>query len=128
VIEALTREGLDKDAKDLLDELVAEMKQKGQLLYLPEFLRLEGDILAARGGGFEGEAVATYQHAIQLAREQSALAWELRAATSLALLYRSLDPQRASSILLPVYQRYSEGHETVDLRVAKQLLDGLSLE
>jgi predicted ATPase/DNA-binding winged helix-turn-helix (wHTH) protein len=128
VIEALTREGLDKDAKDLLDELVAEMKQKGQLLYLPEFLRLEGDILAARGGGFEGEAVATYQHAIQLAREQSALAWELRAATSLALLYRSRDPQRASSILLPVYQRYSEGHETVDLRVAKQLLDGLSLE
>jgi predicted ATPase/DNA-binding winged helix-turn-helix (wHTH) protein len=128
VIEALTHIGHHTEAKALLDDLVDEMKRKGQLLFIPEFLRLEGDILAARGQAAAGEALSTYQHAIQLASEQSALAWELRAATSLARFYRSVDPQKASTILLPVYQRYTEKHETVDLLAAKRLLDELSSE
>jgi predicted ATPase/DNA-binding winged helix-turn-helix (wHTH) protein len=128
VIEALTHIGRDADAKALLDELVDDMKRKGQLLFIPEFLRLEGDILATRGEAAAGEALSTYQHAIQLAREQSALAWELRAATSLARFYCSLDPQKAHTILLPVYQRYTEGHESIDLVAARRLLDELSSE
>jgi predicted ATPase/DNA-binding winged helix-turn-helix (wHTH) protein len=128
VIEALTDVGRDTEAKALLDELVDDMKRKGQLLFIPEFRRLEGDIWAARGETVAGEALAAYQHAIQLAHEQSALAWELRAATSMTLFYRNRDPEKANSILLPVYQRYTEGHETIDLVAAKQLLDELALE
>jgi hypothetical protein len=128
VIEALTDVGRDTEAKALLDELVDDMKRKGQLLFIPEFRRLEGDIWAARGETVAGEALAAYQHAIQLAHEQSALAWELRAATSMTLFYRNRDPEKANSILLPVYQRYTEGHETIDLVAAKRLLDELALE
>jgi hypothetical protein len=128
VIEALTHIGRDTDAKALLDELVDDMKQKGQLLFIPEFLRLEGDILATKGEAAAGEALSAYQYAIQLAREQSALAWELRATTSLARFHRSLDPQKAHAILLPVYQRYTEGHETIDLVAARRLLDELNSE
>jgi predicted ATPase len=128
VIEALTDVGRDTEAKALLDELVDDMKRKGQLLFIPEFRRLEGDILAARGEAVAGEALSAYQHAIQLADEQSALAWELRAATSLALFYRSRDPEKAKSVLLPVYQRYTEGHETTDLVAARRLLDDLASE
>jgi predicted ATPase len=83
---------------------------------------------SARGEAVAGEALSAYQHAIQLAHEQSALAWELRAATSLALFYRSRDPEKANSVLLPVYQRYTEGHGTTDLVAARRLLDDLTSE
>jgi predicted ATPase len=101
------------------------MKRMRQLVFIPEFRRLEGDILATRGEAVAGEALSAYQHAIQLAREQSALAWELRAATSLARFYRARNPLQAKSILQPEYQRYTVGFETIDLVAAKRLLDEL---
>jgi predicted ATPase len=60
------------------------------------------------------------------ARQQGALAWELRAATSLARLLhgqgRSID---AKGILQPVYDRFTEGFDTADLKSARVLLDTL---
>jgi len=128
LIEALTNAGRGTNAKVLLDALVADMKQKSQLLYMPEYLRLEGDILATKGEEVTDQALSAYQRAIHLAREQSALAWELRATTSLARFCRGRDRQKAETILRPVYQRYTEGLETVDLVAAKLLLDELASE
>jgi hypothetical protein len=95
---------------------------------MPEYLRLEADILAARGETFAEQALSAYRRAIQLANEQSALAWELRAAIGLARFYRRRDPQQARNSLLPIYQRFAAGLETIDLVAASQLLDELASE
>jgi predicted ATPase len=54
------------------------------------------------------------------------LSWELRSATSLARLWRDQNRAKAArEILAPVYDRFTEGFETADLKAAKLLLDGL---
>jgi hypothetical protein len=54
------------------------------------------------------------------------LSWELRAATSLARLWRDQNRAKAArEILAPVYDRFTEGFETTDLKAAKLLLHGL---
>jgi predicted ATPase len=66
------------------------------------------------------------RQALDTARKQGALSWELRAATSLArsLLFQAR-PADAIACLRPTYDRFTEGFGTVDLIAAKQLLDDL---
>jgi predicted ATPase len=67
-----------------------------------------------------------FQRARDWARLQGALSWELRAATSLARLLRDQDRfAEALALLQPVYDRFTEGFETADLKAAKALLDSL---
>ena len=91
----------------------------------PELLRLKGDLLLSQNGpaGAE-EAQDLYRQALDEARRQGALSWELRAATSLArLLFRQGRSADAVVCLQPVYDRFTEGFETADLIAAKRLLD-----
>ena len=72
------------------------------------------------------EAEYWFSRSLDLAREQSALAWELRTATSLAHLWaRQGGGDEATRVLRPVYDRFTEGFDTLDLRAAKRLLDDL---
>jgi predicted ATPase len=79
--------------------------------------------------GAQGAAAAAEDHfrqALDWARRQGALSWELRAATSLARLPR--DHSRAAdalALLQPIYDRFTEGFDTADLKTAKALLDTL---
>jgi predicted ATPase len=67
-----------------------------------------------------------FRQALDGARKQETLSWELRAATSLAHLLRDQGhPADAMSALQPVYDRFTEGFGTADLIAAKQLLDNL---
>jgi predicted ATPase len=77
--------------------------------------------------GAAGSAEARFRQALDRAREQGALSWELRAATSLARALRS-QGRLADAIasLQPIYDRFTEGFGTADLVAAKQLLDDLS--
>jgi predicted ATPase/DNA-binding winged helix-turn-helix (wHTH) protein len=120
LIEALIHAGRHADAKRHIDERVGEMEQNGQLLFLPEYARLEAGILAATG---DRAAELVYQRAIKLARSQSALAWELRATLGLSKFYRDQFPERARQALMSVYDRFTEGFETADLKAAKVLID-----
>jgi predicted ATPase len=64
---------------------------------------------------------------LAVAREQSALAWELRSATALArLLSENGRRDQARDTLAPVYDRFTEGFETADLRIARQLIHELA--
>ena len=66
------------------------------------------------------------QDALAIARSQGALAWELRSATSLAQLWqRQARHAEALDLLAPIYQRFSEGYATPDLRKVRLLLDAL---
>jgi predicted ATPase len=94
----------------------------------PESLRIRGELLllqAATGAAAAGED--HFRQALDWARRQGALSLELRAATSLARLLsdrgRSAD---ATALLQPVYDRFTEGFATADLKAAKALLENLS--
>jgi predicted ATPase len=68
-----------------------------------------------------------FEHALSLARQQQAKDWELRAAMSLARLWRSQGKaQQARELLAPVYECFTEGFDTRDLIDAKALLDELA--
>jgi class 3 adenylate cyclase/tetratricopeptide (TPR) repeat protein len=91
---------------------------------LAETLRLRGDVLLATGDPSGAEA--GYREAIAIAQQQSAKLWELRAATSLARLWRDQGKRtEARDLLAPVYDWFTEGFGTPVLKEAKALLDEL---
>ena len=77
--------------------------------------------------GASGDAAVAEDHfrqALDSARQQGALSWELRAATSLARLWNGQNRRtEALALLQPVYDRFTEGFDTADLKAAKALLD-----
>ncbi|MDY0746371.1 winged helix-turn-helix domain-containing protein [Paucibacter sp. R3-3] len=92
-----------------------------------ELLRTHGEnLLRADAPEAVPTARALFEKAQSIAASQQALAWELRAATSLARLMgeRLERPGEARDLLAPVYRRFTEGFETADLRAAAVLLDG----
>ncbi len=92
--------------------------------FLPETMRVKAELLASGPHSFEAETWFT--RSLDLARKQSALAWELRTATSLAhFLDRQRRGDEAQRLLRAVYDRFTEGFDTLDLRADKRLLDEL---
>jgi predicted ATPase len=70
-----------------------------------------------------------FERALEVAREQQAKSWELRAAMSLARLWRDQGKvQQARELLAPVYGWFTEGHNTRDLKEAKALLEELGAD
>ncbi len=93
--------------------------------YLAEILRLKGWMLE-RQGDFEG-AEQNYQSSLTWAREQQAKSWELRTATSLARLWQGQGkPTEAHALLASIYDWFTEGFDTKDLKEAKALIEELS--
>jgi predicted ATPase len=92
-----------------------------------ELQRLKGEALLAFSPDHLAEAEACYRQALDVARSQSARLWELRAATSLARLWRDRGKRaEARDLLAPVYGWFTEGFDTADLKGAKALLDELA--
>ncbi len=121
---ALATAGQVDEADAAIDRAMAFGKPTRSHFHLPEMMRIKGEILASRSQSCEAET--WFSRSIDLAREQSALAWELRTATSLAQLWASQGRgDEASCVLRPVYERFTEGFDTPDLRAAKRLLDEL---
>jgi predicted ATPase len=97
----------------------------GERFFEAELYRLRGTVLLSLGKKCEAEA--ELRRSLTIAQQQQARWWELRAATSLAEHFR--DEGRyaeASSVLKQVYDWFTEGFDTADLRHAKELLDQLN--
>jgi len=72
------------------------------------------------------KAEAYFERALAVAHQQQAKSWELRAAMSMARLWRDQGKrEQAHDLLAPVYGWFTAGFDTIDLREAKSLLDGL---
>jgi predicted ATPase/DNA-binding winged helix-turn-helix (wHTH) protein len=101
--------------------------EDGEQWYVPELLRIKGEALLRQAGDRSTAAAEDcFNQAREMAREQGALFWELRVALSLARLLRGQGRSAdAMGILQPVYDRFTEGFETADLRSAIALLDTL---
>jgi predicted ATPase len=96
----------------------------GQKWYVPELLRVKGEISLQQGATEAAEVC--FLEALALAREQGALFWELRVALSLARAHVAHGRgDAARQILAPVYTQFTEGFGTTDLRAAQSLLDAL---
>ncbi|WP_203072085.1 ATP-binding protein [Falsiroseomonas ponticola] len=125
VVEGLLRLGRGAEALATAEATLLAFRATGQGWFEPEFLRLQAEALLAVGGK-AAEAEALLQAARDLATRQGALAWQLRATTSLAALWRAQGRGRdAAAILAPVLARFAEGFGTADLRAATQLLRAL---
>jgi hypothetical protein len=117
--------GYRVEANDVLEEAMTSSAASGDLWYMPELLRIKGEITEAEGGAEMREAAeALYLRAIELARQQNALSLELRATTSLARLRHTMnDGGEAAALVRDVYEQFTEGLETTDLKEAEALLE-----
>src|ERR1700738_224532 len=125
--EALADVGQVTQGIAAIDEALARSERDEERWCVAELLRVKGE-LVLREGAPDATAVAEdhFRQALDWARRQGALSWELRAATSLARLWRDQNrPKAAREILAPVYDRFTEGFETADLKAATLLLDDL---
>jgi predicted ATPase len=92
----------------------------------PEIQRIAGEIALLSSCADVEAAQAYFERALTLAREQQAKSWELRAATSLARLWRDQGKRiEARDLLAPIYGWFTEGFDTLDLKKATALLDAL---
>jgi predicted ATPase len=88
--------------------------------------RLKGELLLKQDESNAAEAQGCFQHAIEIARKQSAKSWELRATMSLARLLASQGRRDdARTMLADIYNWFTEGFDTADLMDARTLLDEL---
>ena len=85
---------------------------------------MAGDIALKSQPPHGAKAELYFERALAVARQQQAKSWELRAATSLAQLWRDQGKRdKARDLLAPVYGCFTEGFDTLDLKEAKALLD-----
>ena len=127
-IDALHRETLGSISEELVgDEVIARAETGRAGWCAAEILRAKGEIILRRGASDATFAAETmFRRALEMARQQETLSWELRAATSLARLWRDHRRIReAHELLAPVLARFTEGFGTSDLLTAVTLLDDL---
>jgi predicted ATPase len=116
-----------EDEKGLasIAEALRGIETSGQRMHEAELWRLRGELLGLhRDAGAEAER--SFHHALKVAQTQQARSWELRATTSLARLLRDTSRRdEARTRLAEIYNWFTEGFDTADLKEAKVLLDEL---
>jgi class 3 adenylate cyclase/tetratricopeptide (TPR) repeat protein len=125
--EAMVMLGDIDDALQLIDEQIEQVERPGweERLHYAEILRLKGWMLTLKDD-LKG-AEQNYLASLDWAREQKAKSWELRTSTSLARLWQSQgENKEAHDLLAPVYEWFTEGFDTRDLKEAKALLEELA--
>ena len=116
------RQGAIADALATVEQALQTNPQ--ELLYRPETLRMRGELRLAQGQIELAEA--GFREAIALAQKMGAKAWELRATTSLAeMLANHGRRNEARAMLAEIYNWFTEGFDTADLKDAKALLQEL---
>jgi predicted ATPase/DNA-binding winged helix-turn-helix (wHTH) protein len=125
--DAMGRVGDTSEALATIGTAIERAERNEEGWCLSDLLRIRGELLLQEGAaGAPAAAEGLFGRAIEIARMQSALSWELRAATSLARLRRDQGRAReARESLAPVYARFTEGFGTDDLQEAKRLLSEL---
>ncbi|HLG80782.1 MAG TPA: AAA family ATPase [Bradyrhizobium sp.] len=120
---AYAKAGLPDAALRALDGAAAIARRTGDHFFLAELTRMQGEIVFREGGrAAASEAENLFLKSLDIAQEQNAPSWELRTATSLARLWRSVGRRaQAADLLLPTLSQFSEGLSTPDMRDAIEL-------
>jgi class 3 adenylate cyclase/predicted ATPase len=114
------------DASRCVDEALTTIERTNERWYEAEVNRVAGEIVLKVARPDAGKAHAYFERALATARKQGARSWELRAAMSMARLWRDQGKREAArDLLAPVYGWFTEGFDTLDLKEAKAFLDEL---
>jgi class 3 adenylate cyclase/predicted ATPase len=119
-----SQEGLDS-----VSEALAVIGQTGECFFEARLRQLAGELILQNKNiaASVARAETCFQEALDVAGRQQAKSWELRAATSLARIWREQARRgEAYDLLAPIYEWFTEGFDTADLKEAKSLLDELS--
>jgi adenylate cyclase len=120
--DALQRAGRVAEGLHIVERALSTVATSEERCWLAELHRLQGELLL-RVEAHADEAEASLRRALEIAREQGAHSWELRAATSLGrLLHQQGKAQQAQALVQGVYDWFTEGFDTADLREARTLL------
>jgi predicted ATPase len=115
------------DAWRCISEAMTAVGTTKEKLFEAELTRIAGEIALKSAEPDTAKAEAYFERALAVARQQQAKSWELRAAMSMARLWRDQGKrQGARDLLAPVYGWFTEGFDTLDLKQAKALLDDLT--
>jgi len=115
------------DAWRYMGEAMVAIETTNERWFEAEVNRIAGQITLVSPEPNTAKAQTYFERALQTARQQKAKSWELRAAMSMACLWRDQGkPQQARELLAPVYGWFTEGFDTRDLKEAKALLDTVS--
>ena len=108
-------------------ESLEMIEEKGERVFEAEVHRLKGKLLLAQNPSNPAPAEESFRAAIDISRRQHGKSWELRATTSLARLLRDTNRgEEARTLLADIYNCFTEGFDTADLKDAKALLEELS--
>jgi predicted ATPase len=120
--------GQPDNARRCIDDAIETIERSNEKWSEAEVHRLAGEIaLKSLTPDVVEKAEAYFDRALAVARQQQAKFWELRAAMSMARLWRDQGKRHeARELLPPVYGWFTEGFDTRDLKEAKALLDELS--
>ncbi len=131
--EVFGKAGRYAEGLETIAEALALVEHTGERFWEAELWRIKGELLLqaaasnSQASRAQAEAEGCYHQALEIARRQSAKAWELRAATSLARLWQQQGKTaEARQMLAEIYGWFTEGFDTADLKQAKELLDELS--
>jgi DNA-binding winged helix-turn-helix (wHTH) protein/tetratricopeptide (TPR) repeat protein len=117
--------GQTEEAAALLDDALLTVERTGERWFEAELNRYKGELRLRQRNYVLAEE--SFGLALRIAQEQQAKLWELRAAISLARLYRDNDRRaHARAVLVPVYRWFTEGFDTDDLKAATALLAELT--
>ena len=115
------------DARRCIGEALAAVEATKEKWCDAEVNRIAGEIALKSPHPDAAKAEPYFERALVIARQQQAKSWELRAAMSMARLWRDQGkPQQARELLAPVYGWFTEGFDTLDLKDAKALLEELA--
>ena len=115
------------DAWRCIGEAMTTPEKTKETWFEPEVYRTAGEVALKLARARCGESEDYFERALAVARQQQAKSWELRAAMSMARLWREQGKrEEARELLAPVYGWFTEGFDTRDLKEAKALLDELA--
>ena len=124
--EVCARAGRAEAGQRAITEALDFADESGERWWEADLYRLKGELLLAQSAENRAEAEGCFHRAVKVAHQQSAKAFELRATTSLVRLWRDQDRQsEAHDLLARVYDWFTEGFETIDLKEARALLEEL---
>jgi predicted ATPase/DNA-binding winged helix-turn-helix (wHTH) protein len=127
LVQGLAALGRLPEGLALVDETTRAAETRGDLVYMPELLRVKAGLLPSMSQPGDDDADGWLRQSLDWSRRQGARSWELRASTDLAARMAAKGQSgKARALLQAVFDQFTEGSETGDLKAAERLLATLA--
>jgi predicted ATPase/DNA-binding winged helix-turn-helix (wHTH) protein len=127
LVQGLVATGEYGEGLALADEMIARVQASGDLVRMPEVLRIKGSLLLSLPQRRPQDAETCFVQSLDWSRRQGARSWELRTAVDLSALWADQGKRkRAQGLLQPIFGQFGEDLDTADLKAARHLLTTLN--